>query len=65
MASDHSTLLRKLRRQGFTVEQTKRSGHYRVRKGDSRFVTIPGTPSDSWRGLKNCVRDLRKIGYQP
>lgn len=64
MANDHSTLLRNLRRQGFTIEKGKRHLKVRHREG-GKFVVIPSSPSDNRRGLLNCLTDLKRIGYEP
>lgn len=64
MASDHTTLLRKLRKQGFTIHKGKR--HLKVRHcTGGRFVVIPASPSDSRHGLLNSITDLKRIGYRP
>jgi predicted RNA binding protein YcfA (HicA-like mRNA interferase family) len=58
-------LVRHLRRQGFTVSLTKRSGHYKVRHPESPgMVILPSTPSDA-RSLRNAVAQLRRIGFVP
>lgn len=65
MASDHANLLRRLRKQGFIVDKTGR--HHKVRRGDGtgRFIVMPASPSDSYHGYRNRIRDLKSIGYVP
>lgn len=64
MASDHSTLLRNLRKQGFHIEYTRR--HLKIRRSpNGRFVVIPASPSGGRRGMLNSICELKRIGYQP
>lgn len=64
MSSDHNTLLRKLRKQGFVIERGK--GHLKVRHSrGGKFVVIPASPSDGRRGMLNSITDLKRIGYRP
>lgn len=63
MASDQAQLVRRLRKQGFHVQQGGK--HYKVRRdGDSQFVTMPVTPSD-YRSIQNTIASLKSIGYDP
>lgn len=61
---DYRQLLRKVKKQGFDVEQTK-GGHVRVTSpcGELSRV-IPCTASD-FRAIKNSTADLKKIGFRP
>jgi hypothetical protein len=57
--TDLAALLRKLRRDGYTVTKG-RSGHYKVRDASGRLVAVTSsTPSDH-RGLRNLEGDLRR-----
>lgn len=61
MASDQKQLLKRLKKQGFTVEHTGGT-HLKVcRRG--QFVVIPSTPGGG-RAYQNTVALLRRIGYQ-
>jgi hypothetical protein len=63
MGDDMRKLVRKLRRTpGVTLTQT-RTGHLKVTT-EAGTVTIPGTPSDSGRSVKNTVAQLRRIGVE-
>ncbi len=57
--------LKNLRRlaedQGWTVELTRQSGHWRFTSPDGATYTTGSTPSDG-RGLLNLTTDLRKLG---
>lgn len=61
MASDWSNLRRRLKAQGFHIEQGGK--HLRVSRNGSLYVTLPVTPSDR-RAIKNAEAQLRKIGYE-
>lgn len=57
---DIDTLLRQLRRQGYTVTKGRRSGHIKVRNARGRLLAVTGsTPSDR-RSLRNLKSDLRR-----
>lgn len=60
---DTRQLIRRLRRQGFRV-RFGGSGHYRVTGPDGQTITMPSTPS-SYRGLRNALAWLRRIGARP
>ena len=51
---------RALKRAGFQVIRTKR--HAVWRHPDGRQLTMPESPSDSYRGERNAVADARRIG---
>ena len=61
MATETSTLLRRLRRQGFEVKRTRR--HWAVYRDGRRVCTLPVTPSD-YRGQKNALAQLTRAGYE-
>jgi hypothetical protein len=57
---DVRQLVRKLKRQGYLLEETKRGSHWEVRtKAGERVATFPSTPSDRrWRD--NTLADIRR-----
>lgn len=59
MSDDIRVLLRRLRRQGFTV-RVGGSGHHRVTSPAGDTITIAATPRSS--ALHQVRRDLRRIG---
>lgn len=63
MNSRARDLVRKLRKQGFDIEHTRR-GHLKVSRDGGPFVIMPSTPSE-YRGMKNAESLLKKIGYKP
>ena len=61
MHKDVKQLVKRVKKQGFTVEPTER--HQRVTNPDTgAFVVLPNTPSD-WRWRENALSELRKIGF--
>lgn len=57
---DLDALVRKLRRDGYSVTTGRRSGHYKVRDKAGRIVAVTGsTPSDP-RSLRNFKGQLRR-----
>ena len=63
ISNEIKELLRKLERQEFTVEKTKKN-HYKVFKDGRLVAALPCTPSD-WRSLRNCTAALKRAGYRP
>ncbi|WP_019061408.1 hypothetical protein [Streptomyces prunicolor] len=60
---DVDQLIRKLRKQGFSVDGEGKKHHEVTRNG--KFVTwLPKTPSDH-RSLPNCMPYLKAFGYDP
>ena len=58
--NDLDQLLRKLRREGYSVTKGRRSGHLKVRNPRGRIVAVTGsTPSDR-RSLQNLRSDIRR-----
>ncbi|MEZ5101188.1 MAG: hypothetical protein R3C15_15580 [Thermoleophilia bacterium] len=65
MADDLKKLIARIRKQGYVV--TDEGRRYKVRNPETggTIYTLPKTPSDSRRGLKNCEADLRRLGVLP
>lgn len=59
---DIKHLLRKARRQGFTVRRA-RSGHYRLTSPAGATITIAATPSGPG-GIHRARADLKRLGAQ-
>jgi hypothetical protein len=67
-SKDIERLVRELRRQGFTVELGKRSGHYKVRRDGKTLTSLPCTPGGGGHVFKQIVRRAKKrliaAGYE-
>lgn len=61
MNKDIQQLLRRLRRQGFTIRHA-RSGHYRISNPTGTTVTVASTPHAGRRAHHNIRASLRRIG---
>lgn len=57
-------VMRAAERQGWKVDKRKRSGHFRFLSPKGQPVFTAGTPSDSYRGLRNLLAMLRKHGLE-
>lgn len=60
MNRDIQQLLKKAKRAGCRVEQT-RSNHYRIIGPTGESISAPGTPSD-FRSIRDVRSKLRRIG---
>lgn len=61
---DINRLIKKLRKQGFEVTETK-NNHWTVRKGGpKRITTLQSTPSDH-HAMKNALAYLKRAGFKP
>ena len=60
---DFAALIKNLRKQGFTVEPTKKS-HWKVIAPDGRRSHLPGSPSE-YRGYQNALAQLKRLGFDP
>lgn len=58
-----AAIIRELDRQGFTVDMGG-SGHWKVKDGDGRLVTVIAASPGDGRGLRNAIAVLRRAGFQ-
>lgn len=56
---DVDALVRRLRGQGYTVDRSKGSGHYKVRKGGRLLAVVSSTPGDR-KSLRNIPGQIRR-----
>lgn len=60
--------LKEVRRQGFTAEKSRRSGHYKIRKDGKTIASLPSTPGGGPTVVKQIIRrEHRKLvaaGYE-
>ena len=62
MDKETRKLIKKLRQQGFEVDDKRR--HPMVYLDGRRVYTLTGTSGD-WRSLHNAEADLKRHGYKP
>lgn len=61
MGNPVTELLNDVRAQGFEVREGR---HFKVYNDLGEMVSVPRTPGDV-RSLKNVLKYLKRIGYQP
>jgi hypothetical protein len=57
---DLDILLRKLRRDGYTITRGRRSQHLKIRDKSGRQVAVSGSTPSDWRSLRNLKGQLRR-----
>lgn len=65
MGSEWKKLQAALVDAGFVIKPNK--GHYKIYKGNSYLVTLPGSPSDhaTWNNTLGCLRRHADFDYRP
>lgn len=63
MSKDVRQFVRRLKRSGLNVLQTRNQHYVVVNKDGERLHTFGGTPSDH-RWMKNAISELRKRGIE-
>jgi hypothetical protein len=60
--NDLDALIRRLRRDGYSVSRGRKSSHWHVRDKRGRLVAVTSSTPSDWRGLRNFESRLRRAG---
>lgn len=64
MASELKVLIQHARRNGWTVQQSKRNGHWVFYDTDGRRVATAGSTLSDYRAIRNIKAHLRRAGLR-
>lgn len=59
--SEMGKLIKAARKQGCTIEQAKRGGHWKIRTPDGQLIVAPFSPG-THRGVRDTIARLKAAG---